>query len=280
MQTPLISVAGLRERVAAADVRVIDCRFNLMEPAAGRNAWLDSRIPGACYADLDRDLAGPAGPNTGRHPLPEVARFRHWLGSMGITPATKVVVYDAAGGAIAARLWWLLRWLGHMEVAVLDGGWQAWCRSESQETGTPQPPQPKEDYPDDAGAMPILTVSEISEGIASGLCLLDARDAARFAGDVEPIDPVKGHIPGAANLPLSRLLGSDGCFLPPATLRAAFATVAGTVPPLACMCGSGVTACHLILGAELAGLPVPALYVGSWSEWIRDTARPVATGGV
>jgi len=277
MQKPLTSVAVLRERLAANDTRVIDCRFKLLEPAAGRNAWLESRIPGACYADLNTDLADPVTAETGRHPLPDAARFMGWLGSVGITPATRVVVYDASGGAIAARLWWLLRWLGHTEVAVLDGGWQAWCRTESLETGPAQTPQAAEDYPGVAGAMPMLALPEVSAAIESGLGLLDARDAARFAGEVEPIDPVKGHVPGALNLPFNRLLGQDGCFLDAGALRATFTSVANAERPLACMCGSGVTACHLILGAEFAGLPTPALYIGSWSEWIRDSARPVAT---
>jgi thiosulfate/3-mercaptopyruvate sulfurtransferase len=280
MQKPLISVDALRERLAAGDTRVIDCRFNLMAPAAGHEAWLVSRVPGACYADLDKDLAGPVTAETGRHPLADPALFMRWLGSIGVTPGTPVVVYDSAGGAIAARLWWLLRWLGHREVAVLDGGWDAWSRTEPVERSAPAVPKPAStDYPAVPGAMPVLTVTEVAAAIEAGLCLLDARDAARFAGEVEPIDPVKGHVPGALNLPFNRLLGEDGCFLPAQDVKAAFAAAAGARRSMACMCGSGVTACHLILGAEYAGLPTPALYVGSWSEWIRDRARAVATSG-
>ena len=280
MQKPLISVASLRERLGAADARVIDCRFNLLAPAAGREAWLESRIPGACYADLDKDLAGPVTADTGRHPLPDPELFMRWLGSIGVTPATNVIVYDSAGGAVAARLWWLLRWLGHREVAVLDGGWQAWSHAETIETAAPVAPEPAiADYPGLPGAMPLLALGEVAPAIEAGLCLFDARDAARFAGEVEPIDPVKGHVPGARNLPFNHLLGKDGCFLPAEDIKLAFAAAAGGQKSLACMCGSGVTACHLILGAEVAGLPTPALYAGSWSEWIRDSARPVATSG-
>ncbi len=273
---PVIGVDELKTLLSSDDVIVVDCRFNLMAPAAGRAEWQQARIPGARYADLDTDLAAAVSSDSGRHPLPDERLLCGRLGSWGITPQAQVVVYDAAGGAIAARLWWLLRWLGHERVAVLDGGWQAGVEAEAVATESPEAVQAVDAYPGLAGSMPTLDVAAIEAMDFTSQMLLDARDAARFAGELEPIDPVKGHVPGATNLPFQSLLDASGHFLAPSELKQVFAN-AGYTPgePLACMCGSGVTACHLILGAELAGLETPALYVGSWSEWIRDADHPI-----
>jgi len=273
----LISVGALREQLGASDMVVIDCRFNLMEPEQGREMWQEAHIPGAHYAHLDDDLAGPVTPATGRHPLPDTAELAKTLGRWGISGGSKVVVYDDAGGAIAARLWWLLRWLGHEDVQVLNGGWQAWQRV--GEVSAEEPELRSGEYPGNPGQMPVLQAAAIQPGLEQGLCLIDARAAARFRGEVEPIDPVAGHVPGAINRDFALNLDENGLFKSPEALKAEFAVLDGFAAGLAaCMCGSGVTACHDILAAEEAGFPAPALYVGSWSGWIRDPARPVATG--
>ncbi|MDG1463229.1 MAG: sulfurtransferase [Gammaproteobacteria bacterium] len=276
-QSPIISVAALKLLLASNEVVVVDCRFDLLEPAAGKAQWQRSRIPGARYADLDKDLAAAESPDSGRHPLPDEQLLSARLGSWGITPETQVVVYDAAGGAIAARLWWLLRWLGHKRVAVLDGGWQAWRDSEAVASEAPTALRDLGAYRGTPNSMPTVSTKAIESMDFASHILLDARDALRFAGKVEPIDPVKGHIPRATNLPFQSLLGSSGHFLALSDLRQQFASIGYTQgAAVTCMCGSGVTACHLILAAELAGLGVPALYVGSWSEWIRNDDHPVA----
>lgn len=288
--SPLVPVVRLAEDLGLSPgtrpdprgVVVVDCRFNLMKPEAGRAAWLAGHIPGAFYADLDRDLAGPASPTTGRHPLPDPERLRALFGSFGIGPETPVVAYDEGPGAIAARLWWLLRWMGHPHVALLDGGLAAW-----QAAGLPLATDPPAAAPvrftGQPGAMPSWETAPLAAALASGdtrLRLLDARAPDRFAGTTEPIDPVAGHVPGAINAPFTGNLGSDGRFLPPRELAARFAALAAGRSPgdVVCMCGSGVTACHNVFALELAGLPGAALYPGSWSEWIRSPDRPVATG--
>jgi len=264
-------------------VVVVDCRFNLMKPEAGRADWLAGHIPGAFYADLDRDLAGPASPATGRHPLPDPERLRVLFSSFGIGPETRVVAYDEGPGAIAARLWWLLRWMGHRHAALLDGGLAAW-RAAGLPLATDAPaPVPGRSFTGQPGAMPTRDTAKLAAALASGdgrLRLLDARAPDRFAGTTEPIDPVAGHVPGAINAPFTGNLGSDGRFLSPGELAARFAALAGNRSPadVVCMCGSGVTACHNLFALELAGLSGAALYPGSWSEWIRSPDRPVAKG--
>lgn len=260
---------------------VIDTRFDLTAPAKGRSDYLTGHIPGAYYAHLDDDLASPPGPLDGRHPLPEPARLAELLGGWGIGEDTQVVVYDQGGGAIAARLWWLLRWLGHTRVAVLDGGYAAWCEAGYRTDDTDEnaaPPRPAVFRPRPDPDM-VLDVEALARGLAAGeVLLVDARDAARFAGRCEPIDPVAGHVPGALNRPFSDNLDERGRMLSAPRLHSEYAALLAGRPPreLVAMCGSGVTACHLLLAMQVGGLPGGRLYAGSWSEWIRDSARPRA----
>jgi thiosulfate/3-mercaptopyruvate sulfurtransferase len=280
MSEMLVQPAELAEQLGLPGVVVVDCRFDLLNPAAGRQAWEQGHIPGAFYADLDRDLAAPVTATSGRHPLPDPAGYAALLGSWSVMPDTLVVAYDSSGGAIAARLWWLLRWVGHERAAILDGGLPAW-----QAAGLPVDQSVREQrvgaYPVQPGAMPVIGATELQAGLAEGnACLLDARDAARFAGKVEPLDTAAGHVPGATNRPFQANLGPGGRFRAPAELWAEFAELAAGGKAMVSMCGSGVTACHNLFALQLAGLPANevALYAGSWSEWIRDGKRPVATG--
>ncbi len=284
----LISASDLAASIADPDpdalLVVVDCRFNLLQPGEGREKYDQGHIPGAFYAHLDDDLASPIGPRTGRHPLPERDVFRRLVGSWGVEPATRVVVYDQGPGAIAARLWWLLRWIGHSRVSLLDGGYRAW-----KEAGHPVSTDPAAP---DAGAglagsadeqTPWITTTALMQTLPEA-CLVDARSGARFRGESEPIDSVAGHIPGAVSRPFEDNLGEDGLFLDAAALRDAFLAVPGlseaaaSGKPVIHSCGSGVTACHNMLAMELSGLGDSVLYVGSWSEWIRDPDRAVATG--
>jgi len=278
--TTLIEADALRTLPASADLLIIDCRFDLADPSAGERAYAQAHIPGALYAHLDRDLSGPLGPATGRHPLPDPVAFAEILSGWGVAPSTQVVAYDASGGVIAARLWWMLRWLGHGRVAVLDGGLAAWCaaggpldRSGADRPRTQFKPRPR------TGA--TVSTAELADLLGGrGSLLVDARSAERFEGRVEPIDPVAGHVPGAVNFACQRNLSDDGRFLGRAALQAAWAgLLAGrTGESVVSMCGSGVTACHNLLALEHAGLGRGRLYAGSWSEWTRDPARAVATG--
>lgn len=259
---------------------LVDCRFNLLKPEAGRAIWLEGHIPGAFHADLDRDLSAPRRPDSGRHPLPEPGQLRALFSCYGIGQDTEVVAYDDGGGALAARLWWLLRWMGHARVRLLDGGFAAW-----QAAGLPvsrdEPAPGSGRFEGRPGHMPVRDARQVAEGLAAGtLSLLDARAEERFLGRVEPIDPVAGHVPGAVNVPFSGNLTADNRFQPGESLARRYAPlVAGREPAgIVCMCGSGVTACHGIFALELAGMPGAALYPGSWSEWIRSPDRPVARG--
>lgn len=257
---------------------VVDCRFSLMDTEAGRRAYRESHLPGAHYAHLDEDLSGPITPVTGRHPLPDPVRLARKLGDRGIGPGTQVVAYDDLGGMLAAaRLWWVLRWLGHEAVAVLDGGFPAWQRAGLPLTAE-LPSVQSTTFDLRTNDRLWLTAAQVLALPAESV-VLDARAAARFRGEIEPIDPVAGHIPGAVNLPTEGNLTADGHFLPVAELRARFATTLGEQPPTTVVhsCGSGVTACHNLLAMEAAGLRGSRLYAGSWSEWIRDPGRPVAT---
>jgi thiosulfate/3-mercaptopyruvate sulfurtransferase len=277
---PLVDVDTLACHLGHADWIVVDCRFTLTDPPAGRAAYERSHIPGARYAHLDDDLARRPGAAEGRHPLPEPERFAATLGNWGIGENHTVVAYDEASGAIAARLWWLLRWLGHERCAVLDGGFGAW-----QDAGRPTEQQPPSVVPqryeargprsDDVVATDALVARQ-----AAGDVLVDARAAPRYRGEQEPIDPKAGHVPGALNRPFSANLTSAGRFRPPAELRPELLSLLEGRDPgrLVAMCGSGVTACHLLLAMEAAGLPGGRLYAGSWSEWIRSPARPIKTG--
>ena len=279
--TKLIGAADLLGQIGAAGLRVLDCRFNLFEPGEGRRQYREGHIPAAVYADLDKDLSGEVGPATGRHPLPAAGRLAQVFGRLGIGSGIQVVVYDDSGGAVAARAWWLLRWLGHTRVAVLDGGIGAWIAAGGKlESGEVQVPETHFD----ARPQPdrVLATADIVSALdgRQALRLVDARDAARFQGLAEPLDTVAGHIPGSVNLPYSQTLNPDGTWRPAGELRDLWLAALNGSPETACgaMCGSGVTACHLALSALLAGCREPRIYVGSWSEWIRDPSRPVATG--
>ncbi len=259
-------------------LRIIDCRFDLMAPQAGRRAWLEAHIPGAVHADLDRDLSGPIRPDTGRHPLPAVERAADAFSRLGVDATMRVVVYDDAGGAIASRAWWLLRWLGHRRATVLDGGLCAWrSRHLPLESGIRD--VGRRIFAATAGSEPVLTSQEIAAQLAANhdLALIDARDAVRFRGEAEPIDAKAGHIPGSKNLPYTACLRDDGTWLDAASLRRRLEPLLGGDEnvPWAVMCGSGVTACHLVISGLLAGYSEPRVYVGSWSEWIRDPSRPI-----
>lgn len=280
-RSQLISSAELRDLQGSDDLQVIDCRFDLGQPDAGRAAYLDSHIPGAVYAHLDHDLAGPITPASGRHPLPHPETIAGFLGKSGVASTTKVVVYDAGNGAMAARAWWLLRWLGHESVRLLDGGFQAWLDAWGATSTGEELPEPKTFVAQPRGDWVITTDELVAAGDAvASMNLFDARDAERYRGEVEPIDTVAGHVPGARNLPLAASLAEDGRFLDKADLEALWETQMGPASgqDWAVMCGSGVTACHLALSGLEAGRAEPRVYIGSWSEWIRDPERPVATG--
>jgi thiosulfate/3-mercaptopyruvate sulfurtransferase len=278
--TTVIDVASLRE--LRAESVVLDCRFDLAKPGAGLKAYLAAHIPGARYADLNRDLASPVTADSGRHPLPSPAALTRFLVSLGIGDETQVIVYDDANGSFAARAWWLLNWLGLSRVAVLDGGFKAWVASGGAvESGEPVTPAAAGAKRFTARLRPemVLTAAEVLRAAADPRRLLvDARAPERFAGSVEPIDPVAGHVPGAVNHPFTSNLTSESRFLPAAELRRLWLErLAGRAPhDMIAMCGSGVTACHNLLAMSLAGLPGAKLYAGSWSEWIRDPRRPVA----
>lgn len=284
----LVTARELHQHLDDPDWRVVDCRFELTAPDRGFDDYCAGHIPGAVYAHLDHDLAAPATAGTGRHPLPRPETFARTLGRFGIGPATHVVAYDQAGGAIAARFWWMLRWMKHRSVRLLDGGFAAWQRAGLPLDNNVPAVEPAI-YPAEAREGMVVTTAEVWRALESGnpLPLIDARDASRFEGKAEPIDPVAGHIPGARNLPVSRSLHANGTWRPSEELREAWsqaleAPVEGAQDAdrgaLTAMCGSGVTACHLIVSAALAGLPLPRLYAGSWSEWIRDPGRPIAVG--
>jgi thiosulfate/3-mercaptopyruvate sulfurtransferase len=273
----LISAEELLAGIDEPNLCIVDCRFDLMQPEKGRREFLDGHIPGAVYAHLDNDLADPDRPDSGRHPLPDPDRFASTLGSWGISNAVQVVAYDQASGAIASRLWWLLRWLGHSSVAVLDGGLDAWTRAGGPLSGKAANRRPVEFRGQPNPAMVVNTAEIVHE--PGALLLVDARDTQRFLGRVEPIDPVAGHVPGAISLPFAECLAPDGRFLGAGAVRRRLQRALDNAPqaPWAVMCGSGVTACHLALSAAHAGIEAPRLYAGSWSEWIRDPSRPVAT---
>jgi thiosulfate/3-mercaptopyruvate sulfurtransferase len=265
-------------------VVLLDCRFDLGKPGAGRQAYVTAHIPGARYADLNQDLASPVTADSGRHPLPSPGALHEFFASLGISDASQVIVYDDANGSFAARAWWLLRWLGHARVAVLDGGFKAWLAS----GGTVESGEPALESASGAASFTtkprpetVMTTAEVLQTLGDpNRLLVDARAPERFAGTVEPIDPVAGHVPGAVNHPFTVNLGPEGRFLPAAELRRRWLARLGGLPPgnAILMCGSGVTACHNLLAMELAGLPGAKLYSGSWSEWIRDARRPVARG--
>ena len=273
----LISATALAARLGDPDLRIADVRWSLAAPAAGLAAYADAHVPGAVFVDLDTVLTAPVGP--GRHPLPEPAAFAAALGDLGIGREHVVVAYDDAGGTVAARLWWMLDALGHARVVVLDGGIAAWRDAGLPLTaGTPVtvPVAPGDRVP--AGDRWPRTIDRAALAPRLGtLTLLDARAPERYRGEVEPIDPIAGHIPTAVSAPTASFLGPDGRFLPPAALRERFASLGDGARPVVVQCGSGVNACQLALAMRSAGLPDPLLYPGSYSDWSR-AAMPVATG--
>lgn len=277
--SPLISAEALK--AALGRVRVFDVRFDLARPEAGEAAWREGHLPGAHYLHLDRDLSAKDGVPAlcgGRHPLPTREVFAATAARLGLTPDTPVVLVDAQGGMFAARAWWMLRWIGARDVRVLDGGLAAWrAAGGALEPGEVAPATPGPAWPLGPEPEGLRLTADALAAQLGRVALLDARAPERYRGDVEPLDPVAGHIPGALNRPFSANLGPDGRFLPPEALRAAFQGLAGA-RPVVHQCGSGVTACHNLLAMAVAGLPGGALYAGSWSEWCRDPARPVAQG--
>jgi thiosulfate/3-mercaptopyruvate sulfurtransferase len=283
----LIDVASLRALLATPGIAVLDCRFDLAAPDAGRAAYLRSHIPGARYVDLNRDLSAPVAAASGRHPLPDPQALAALFRDLGLAPHTQAIVYDESNGSFAARAWWLLRWLGHPKVAVLDGGMSAWLREGgATESGEPRLPAAGRSAAGTGSMARVdrraaLGADELIAALENPRTLLiDARAPERYRGAVEPIDPVAGHVPGAVNHPFSTNLRDDGRFLPPAELERRWRDRLGKASPadVIVMCGSGVTACHNLLALERAGLPGARLYAGSWSEWIRDPRRPVARG--
>lgn len=297
--SPRSGMPGTAAPDTTAPLRVVDCRFALNDTAAGEAAWRAARIPGAVYAHLDRDLSGAKAPGAGRHPWPQAADFARWCAAQGIGADTQVVAYDAGDGAFASRLWWLLRSAGHTRVAVLDGGWARWhALGLPVDSGAPermlsngmlsnrmQPDRMSARSaspaatPLDFDATRLRDADAVRAALAQGALLIDARAPERFRGEVEPIDRVAGHVPGAVNRPYAANL-QDGRFKPADALAAEFAALLDGRGPeqVIAMCGSGVTACHHLLAMAHAGLDGAALYTGSWSGWIDGDTRPVATG--
>lgn len=273
----LISAEQLSQNFA--NYLPVDCRFSLAEPELGEQHYGQGHIPGAHYAHLDRHLSSPITASTGRHPLPDLDTLAQQLGSWGIDENTHVVAYDDSSGFFASRLWWLLRTLGHDRVSVLDGGIQAWQAS-GFALSSELPISHAKPFQAIVDRSAWKELEELQACLSDASCLLiDARTRERFAGIEEPIDPVAGHIPGAVNLPITENLDDRGHFLPAAALRDHYLALIGDRLPeqVVHSCGSGVFACHGILAMEVAGLHGSKLYPGSWSEWIRDPGRPVAT---
>ncbi len=278
--TTLLGSEQLAQHLDNPQWVVFDCRFSLTDPAAGRRLYGQGHIPGARYAHLNDDLSSPVTAGSGRHPLPDPMLLASKLGAWGVGAQTQVVVYDDSFGSMAVRLWWLLRWLGHDAVAVLDGGFPRWKR-DKYPVSVDQPTIHSarfEVQPDDSTWVDAADV--LVARCDAGRRILDARPEDRFTGEREPLDKVAGHIPGSCNWSFEENLDLGGTFLPAEELREAYLKLLNGVPPerIIHTCGSGVTACHNILAMELAGLPGSKLYPGSWSEWITDPERPVETG--
>jgi len=278
MVDTLVSVRELAANQDNPGWLVVDCCFSLADSEAGQRAYSEAHIPGAIYIHLENQMSSPQiTGKTGRHPLPEKAQWIETIQALGITPATQVVMYDDAGGATAARMWWMLRWIGHEQAAVLDGGLQAWQskgHSVNNEVPSARPPGDSA-YSDLTSLTEIIDADEID---TSQQLILDARELPRYRGEAEPIDPVAGHIPGALCSPFSGNLDDYGHFHTIENLRKKFSMAAKSNLPIVCYCGSGVTAAHNILAMTIAGIDNSILYPGSWSEWITDPSRLIATG--
>ncbi|MBI4502012.1 MAG: sulfurtransferase [Gemmatimonadetes bacterium] len=279
--TTLIAPEDLRAHLDDPDWATVDCRFSLADPPAGHRAYREGHIPGALYANLDDDLSGPVSRGkTGRHPLPAVDVLAAKLSAWGIDEAVQVVAYDDSGGSMAARFWWLLKWLGHERVAVLDGAWAAWLAAGGPVSTAVGHGKARVFRPRVRPEL-SLTADDVDRARNDpGWRVCDARAAERYRGENETIDPVAGHIPGACSLPYAENLGPDGRFRSVKELRSRYSEALGDVPVerAVCYCGSGVTAAHDLLAIAHAGLGEARLYPGSWSEWITDPKRPVETG--
>ncbi|MXX98473.1 MAG: sulfurtransferase [Gammaproteobacteria bacterium] len=277
MYTTIISASELFAQLDNPKWIIFDCRFNVTQPQWGREQYDTGHIPGAFYCDLDKDLSSPPTSDSGRHPLPDAQTLGLKLAAWGVSDNSQVVVYDEAVGAVAARMWWTLRWLGHNAVAVLDGGLKQWNEAAyplNTELPKTKPKGNFQPHPNDDLWVSTAEVERV--GTDADTVLIDARSQARFRGEEEQVDPIGGHIPGALNRPLTDNMGSDGRFLSSQQLRDYYAPLCRE--QVIHYCGSGVTACHNLLAMEVAGLGLQQLYVGSWSEWIRSKDRPLATG--
>jgi len=277
--TTLVSTEALFDHLDDPNWIVFDCRHDLQRPEFGPREYGKSHIPGARFLHVDADLSGaPTGTN-GRHPLPDPEVFARKLGAAGVDRTKQVVAYDAHGGSYAARLWWMLRWLGHDAVAVLDGGWGKWLREDRPETdAVPTPASVR--FEPSAGRPPVDAAFVRAHLRDPSMAVVDARSAERYRGETEPLDPVAGHIPGSINRPFNENLADGGVFKTAQALRAEWQPALGEVAPANVVhtCGSGVSACHNLLAMEIAGLAGSTLYTGSWSEWCADSSRPIATG--
>jgi thiosulfate/3-mercaptopyruvate sulfurtransferase len=275
--TTLIETSALAGNLGDPSLAIVDCRFDLKDTSAGERAYKEAHIPGAVYADVDRDLSGEKTGTNGRHPLPPVETFVATLGRLGIDAGTQVVVYDHDSGGFASRLWWMLRWLGHDGVALLNGGFAKWT-AERRPTTSGVEVRTRRVFVPHVQSRMVVTAAEVA-GVAGSKDwrLLDARAPERFRGEVEPIDKVAGHIPGAINVPYLENLNANGTFKSAADLAARFHEASASTPSdhVVIYCGSGVTACQNVLAMEHAGLHGSKLYVGSWSEWSSDPSRPM-----
>ncbi|CAD6878570.1 Thiosulfate sulfurtransferase, rhodanese (EC 2.8.1.1) [Methylomonas albis] len=277
--TALVSARTLAANLDNPDWRIFDCRFSLADVTAGHQSYRQGHIPGARYADLNQDLSAPVQSYTGRHPLPDFRLLAEKLGAWGVTNRNQIVVYDDAGGAFAGRMWWLLRTMGHTQIAVLDGGFGHW-RKQGLPVTTTLPKIAASQFRAYLDNQQWLDAAQVADGLAARkITLIDARTPERFHGRQEPIDPIAGHVPKALNRPLQSNLDKSGLFLPADQLRQQFSKLIAPyrAEQVAHMCGSGVTACHNLLAMEIAGLSGSRLYAGSWSEWISNRNRPVAT---
>lgn len=287
MYATLISAGQLAAlQDSQQSVMVFDCSFELMQPEAGDQQYLDAHLAGAVRADLDRHLSAPKGApdaaSGGRHPLPSRAAFADWLGRVGFDPSMQAVVYDRQGSVYAGRLWWMLKWIGHEAVAVLDGGLQAWqAQGGAMASGADAPARAPTRFEPAAARAELANTQQVEQRLGRPTqTLLDARGEPRFRGEVEPLDPIAGHIPGALNRPSGSNFSTDGKFKPASTLRQEFDLLLAGRDPASVVhhCGSGVSAVPNLIAMELAGLGRSALYAGSWSEWCSDPSRPMAQG--